>query len=120
MKTLLRSIYCLCFAFLSASCSMSVTDKKDDSPMFVIEREVPGAGNLSSADLKGASQNSCKVLRELGSGIQWSHSYVTGDKIYCVYYAASEELIKEHAKRAGIPANLISKVETIISPSTAE
>lgn len=120
MKTLMHCIYCLGLTFLSASCSTSVTEKKNDLPMFVIEREVPGAGKLSSADLKGASQNSCKILSELGSAIQWSHSYVTGDKVYCVYYSSSEELIKEHAKRAGIPASLISKVETVISPSTAQ
>jgi hypothetical protein len=120
MKFLMFCIFCFGVAFFSVRCSTAVTEQKNDLPMFVIEREVPGAGKISQADLKAASQNSCKVLRELGSDIEWSHSYVTGDKLYCVYYASSEELIREHAKKAGIPANLISKVETLISPATAE
>ena len=89
-------------------------------PKFIIEREMPGAGKLSAQDLKGASQTSCKVLRELGPDIQWVESYVTGDKIFCVYLAPNEELIREHAERGGFPANQIHKVERMIDPTTAE
>jgi hypothetical protein len=89
-------------------------------PQFVIEREMPGVGSLSSADLKGASQTSCSVLRDLGPEIQWVHSYVTDNKIYCVYRAPSEELIRKHADAAGFPANSISQVRTTIDPTTAE
>jgi cell division inhibitor SulA len=89
-------------------------------PKYVIEREIPGAGNLSAGDLKGASQNSCRVLRDLGTQIQWVHSYVTDNKIYCIYNAPNEEMIREHAKQAGLPANAISQVRHIIDPITAE
>lgn len=88
--------------------------------MYVIEREIPGAGNFTADELKGISQTSCSVLEKLGSDIRWLHSYVTGDKIYCVYLATSEELVREHAKQGGFPANAVSKVGTIISPATAE
>jgi hypothetical protein len=89
-------------------------------PQFVIEREMPGAGKLSPAELQGASQGSCSVLRELGPEIQWVHSYVTDDKIYCVYRAPSAELIRRHAKTAGLPANSIAQVRATIDPTTAE
>ena len=89
-------------------------------PKFVIEREIPGAGKLSAQELQGISGKSCSVLKDLGPQIQWLHSYVTGDKIYCVYIAPSEELVREHAKRGGFPANKISKISTIIDPTTAE
>jgi hypothetical protein len=89
-------------------------------PKFVIEREVPGAGNLSDAQLREISQKSVRVLRELGPEIQWLHSYVTGDKVYCVYLAANEALIHEHAKRVGLPANRVSAVRRLIDPSVAE
>lgn len=89
-------------------------------PQFVIEREMPGAGGLSPAELQGASQSSCRVLRDLGPDIQWVHSYVTDDKIYCVYRAPSEELIRQHAKTAGFPANSIAEVRATIDPTTAE
>jgi hypothetical protein len=89
-------------------------------PKFVIEREIPGAGSLSAEQLQAISQTSCGVLRKLGSEIQWLHSYVTGDKIYCVYIAPNEELVREHAKQGGFPANRISQVKTIIDPTTAE
>ncbi len=88
-------------------------------PKFVIERDIPGAGSLSAEKLQGISQKSCSVLNELGPQIQWVESYVTDDKIYCVYIAPSEELIREHAKRGGFPANRISQVRTIINPTTA-
>ena len=89
-------------------------------PQFVIEREMPGVGQLSGGELKGASQTSCDVLRNLGPDIQWVHSYVTDDKIYCVYRAPSEELIRQHADTAGFPANSIAQVRTTIDPTTAE
>lgn len=89
-------------------------------PKFVIEREIPGAGSLSAEQLQAISQTSCGVLRKLGPQIQWLHSYVTGDKIYCVYIAPNEELVREHAMQGGFPANRISQVKTIIDPTTAE
>ena len=89
-------------------------------PQFVIEREMPGVGGLGADDLKNASQGSCSVLRELGPDIQWVHSYVTDDKIYCVYRAPSEELIRRHAETAGFPANSIKQVRATIDPTTAE
>jgi hypothetical protein len=89
-------------------------------PKFVIEREIPGAGSLSPAELQAISQKSCGVLSKLGPSIQWVHSYVTGDKIYCLYIAPNEELIREHAAQGGFPANRISQVTTTIDPTTAE
>lgn len=89
-------------------------------PQFVIEREMPGAGQLDTSALKGASQQSCLVLRQLGPDIQWVHSYVTDDKIYCIYRAPSEDLIRQHAEAAGFPANSISEVRSVIDPTTAE
>jgi hypothetical protein len=89
-------------------------------PKYVIERDLPGAGQLSTAQLQAISQKSCGVLRHLGPQIQWLHSYVTGDKIYCVYIAPNEELVREHAMQGGFPANRISEVRTIIDPTTAE
>lgn len=89
-------------------------------PQFVIERNMPGVGNASAEDMKGASQNSCGVLRELGPDIQWVHSYVTDDKIYCVYRAPDENIIREHARRGGLPADSISRVRRVIDPTTAE
>lgn len=89
-------------------------------PQFVIEREMPGVGQLDTSDLQGASQTSCTVLRDLGPDIQWVQSYVTDDKIYCVYRAPSEDLIRKHAETAGFPANSISQVRAMIDPTTAE
>jgi len=89
-------------------------------PKYVIEREIPGAGKLSPAELKAISQKSCGVLSKLGPPIQWIHSYVTGDKIYCVYIAPNEEMVREHAKQGGFPANRVSEVNTMIDPTTAE
>lgn len=89
-------------------------------PKFVIEREIPGAGSLSDVQLREVSQTSVKALKELGSQIQWLHSYVTGDKVYCVYLAADEAIIQEHAKRVGIPANRVSAVRRLLDPSSAE
>lgn len=92
---------------------------EENRNMYVIEREIPGAGDLTAEDLKGISQVSCGVLDKMGSDIEWLHSYVTGDKIYCVYMATSEELVREHAKKGGFPANSVSKVASIIDPTTA-
>jgi hypothetical protein len=89
-------------------------------PKFVIEREIPGAGNLSLQELQGISQKSCSVLQNMGPQIQWVQSYVTGDKIYCVYIAPNEQMIREHASQGGFPANRISEIKSIIDPTTAE
>ena len=89
-------------------------------PKFVIEREIPGAGRLSAQELQGISQQSCGVLREMGPRIQWLHSYVTGDKIYCVYIAPDEAAVREHAEKGGFPANRISRVARVIDPTTSE
>ena len=89
-------------------------------PKYVIEREIPDAGKLTSEQLKGISQASCGVLSKLGSEIQWVHIYVTDNKIYCIYNAPNEELIVEHAKQGGFPANSIAKISAIIDPVTAE
>lgn len=88
-------------------------------PKYVIERELPGAGALTAAQLKGVAEKSCEVLRKLGPSIQWIQSYVTPDKIYCVYIAPNEALIREHATQGGFPANRISEVKTIIDPTTS-
>jgi len=89
-------------------------------PKFLIEREIPGAGALTPAQLQGVSEKSCSVLRVLGPQIKWVQSYVTGDKIYCVYIAPNAELIREHARQGGFPANRVSEIVTIIDPTTAE
>ena len=89
-------------------------------PKFVIEREIPGAGKLSPAELKSVSQKSLGILTSLGPSVQWVHSYVTGDKLYCVYLAKDESLIRRHAELGGFPANRISRVMTVIDPGTAE
>jgi Protein of unknown function (DUF4242) len=89
-------------------------------PKYVIERELPGAGKLSAEELKAISQKSRGVLEEMGPQVQWLHSYVAEDKIYCVYVAANEELVREHAQRGGFPANSISQVSAVIDPATAE
>lgn len=89
-------------------------------PKYVIERDIPGAGQLTPVELRGISQTSCGVLSELGPQIQWLHSHVTGDKIYCLYIAPSEELVREHAQRGGFPANRVSEVMATIDPTTAE
>lgn len=89
-------------------------------PKYVIERDIPGAGQLTSEQLKAISKTSCSVLRKLGLEIQWDHSYVTGDKVYCIYRASSEELIREHALQGCFPANRISVISSVIDPTTAE
>jgi len=89
-------------------------------PKFVIERDIPGAGKLSAQEMQAVSQKSCAVLREMGPQIQWVQSYVTDDKIYCVYVAPNEEAVREHARQGGFPANKVSRVRAMIDPTTAE
>jgi hypothetical protein len=89
-------------------------------PKYIIEREIPDAGKLSSEQLRGISQKSCGVLRNIGPEIQWLHSYVTDDKLYCVYIAPDEETIRKHAMQGGFPANRVSQIRTVIDPTTAE
>ena len=89
-------------------------------PKYVIEREIPGAGSFSAEQLKGISQTSCGVLSNMGPQIQWVQSYVTGDKIYCIYIAPNEEMVREHAKQGGFPANSVNEVKTMIDPTTSE
>jgi hypothetical protein len=89
-------------------------------PKYVIEREIPGAGNLSNADLKAIAQKSCAVLQVMGPTIQWIHSYVTDDKIYCIYYAPDEATVREHARQGGFPANSVARIANVIDPATAD
>ncbi|HRO46504.1 DUF4242 domain-containing protein [Agriterribacter sp.] len=125
MKTTIK-ITALVFAILfmtSTAVKAQTENTKSESKTmktYVIEREMPGAGMLTPEQLKGASQTSCTVLTEIGPKIQWMHSYVTGNKIYCVYKAENEKLILDHAKKAGFPANKVSEVVTMISPETAK
>lgn len=89
-------------------------------PKYLIEREIPGAGNLKPEELQAISQKSCGVLQGLGPRIQWVQSYVTNDKVYCVYIAANEQLVREHARQGGFPANAIHEIKGVIDPTTAE
>jgi len=89
-------------------------------PKYVIEREIPGAGKMSPQELHGISQKSCSVMQNLGTQIQWVQSYVTDDKIYCIYIAPSDDMIRTHAQQGGFPANKISEIKTVIDPTTAE
>lgn len=89
-------------------------------PKYIIEREIPGAGNLSAADLMAISQKSCGVIRDLGPSLQWVQSFVTDNKVYCVYLAPNEDLVREHARLGGFPANVVSRVRAVIDPTTAE
>ena len=127
MKTL-KIVFALAIALFAFSCTDKETSTADliradatkaNKNMYVIEREIPGAGDLTAEELQGISQVSCGVLEEMGSDIEWLHSYVTGDKIYCVYLATNEELVREHAKKGGFPANSVAEVATIIDPATA-
>ena len=123
MKSIVKQISFLAIAltFINfAANAQSKTTKTEEMKTYVIEREIPGAGNFSPEQLKAISQTSCGVLKEMGPSIQWIHSYVTGNKIYCIYKAKNEELIREHAKRGGFPANAVSEVSNVISPATAE
>ena len=89
-------------------------------PKYVIEREIPGAGDLTADQLKSISQTSCGVLSNMGPQIQWVNSFVTGDKVYCIYIAPNEEMVREHASQGGFPANSVAQVITVIDPTTAE
>ena len=89
-------------------------------PKYIIERNIPGAGKLTPAELTAISQKSCSVLNQMGPRIQWVQSYVTGDKVYCVYIAPNEEMVREHARQGGFPANNIAEVTTMIDPTTSE
>ena len=89
-------------------------------PKYLIEREIPGAGSLSTQELQGIAQKSCAVLKNMGPQIQWVESYVTGDKVYCVYIAPNEDIIREHASQGGFPANRISEIKRMIDPTTGE
>jgi hypothetical protein len=89
-------------------------------PKYVVEREIPGAGDLTPQQLQGISQKSCGVLQNMGPQIQWVESYVTQDKIYCVYIAPSADMIREHARQGGFPANRVSEIKTVIDPTTSE
>ena len=108
-----------CLAQKTTVLEIPKTNNAIEMKTFVIEREIPGAGKFTPEQLKGISQTSCGVLKQMGTGIEWIHSYVTGNKIYCIYKALNEELIREHAKRGGFPANSIAEISTIISPATA-
>jgi hypothetical protein len=101
-------------------CSNTTEKVTTSYPQFVIEREILGAGKLTTEELKAAARKSCEVLRELGPEIQWQHSYVTGDKVYCVYTAPNKELIVKHAELVGVPANVISEVSSFITPAIAQ
>ena len=89
-------------------------------PKYVIERDIPGAGKLTAPELQAISQKSCSVLREMGPQIQWVQSYVTDDRVYCVYIAPNEEAVRKHAQKGGFPANRISQIRTVIDPTTAD
>ena len=104
----------------TTTASNNSTTKTPTMKTYLIERDIPGAGKLTPEQLKSISQKSCSVLKEMGPQIEWIQSYVTGDKIFCVYKAENEELIREHAKKGGFPANKITEVSTGISPATAE
>jgi Protein of unknown function (DUF4242) len=104
------------FCFFCALLTLEVTAM----PKYLIEREIPDADKLSPQELQTISQKSCTILRSMGPQIQWVQSYVTGDKVYCVYIAPNEELIREHAQQGGFPANRISEIKSVIDPTTAE
>lgn len=104
----------------SLTAKKPITKNKTTMKMYVIEREIPGVGKFTPEQLKSASQTSCKVLNEMGPKIEWIQSYVTGNKLYCVYRAENEELVREHARKGGFPANSINEVSGIISPATAQ
>lgn len=130
MKTItnrfsLLAVMMVMFSYVAKAQKTSGTDNlknvnAKEMKTYLIERDIPGAGKLTAAQLKAISQTSCTVLKEMGPQIQWIQSYVTGDKIYCVYKAENEELIREHAKKGGFPANYIMEISSVISPATAQ
>ena len=123
----MKSIKLLILSILALLAGGVATAKEQPAPeslpagmnMYVIERDMPGLGKLTPAELKAASQKSCSVLKNLGPQVTWLHSYVTGDKMYCVYLAPNEAMVREHAKQGGFPASAVNKVSTIIGPQTA-
>ena len=129
MKHITHQLSLLLFICLFAGFSaMAQESSKTNSPTaknetimktYLIERDIPGAGKLNAADLKGISQKSCSVLKVMGPKIEWIHSYVNGDKIHCIYKAENEELLREHAKKGGFPITSITEINSIISPATA-
>lgn len=125
MKSITNRILLVAFMLFSGYASMAQTQTSDNSTKstmktYLIERDIPGAGKFTPEQLKAISQKSCGVLKEMGPQIEWIQSYVTGDKIFCVYKAENEELIREHAKKGGFPANKITEVFSGISPATAQ
>ncbi len=124
MKTIKLVLVLIVFTIYSAQAqqkeNQTASKNNDIMKTYVIERIIPGAGNLTAEQLKGISQTSCSVLTEMGPIIEWKHSYVTDDKVYCVYKAENKKLIEEHAKKGNFPANSISEVAATISPVTAE
>jgi Protein of unknown function (DUF4242) len=120
---LLVILVCMGFVSMSqtkTSSDNSKTTKSTTMKTYLIERDIPDAGKLTPEQLKGISQKSCSVLKDMGPQIEWLQSYVTGNKIFCVYRAESEELIREHARKGGFPANVITEISTVISPATAK
>lgn len=116
-------LVCMGFASMSqtkTNSDNSKTTKSTTMKTYLIERDIPDAGKLTPEQLKGISQKSCSVLKDMGPQIEWLQSYVTGNKIFCVYKAENEELIREHAKKGGFPANVITEITTVISPATAK
>ena len=128
MKRIKNSILLLAIVIFTSITAMAQTTVKDSSSKsnptkmktYLIERDIPNAGKLTPEQLKAISQKSCSVLQHMGPSIQWIQSYVTGDKIFCVYKAENEDLIREHAKEGGFPANVITEISTTISPATAK
>ncbi|MDB9961042.1 DUF4242 domain-containing protein [Oceanihabitans sp.] len=124
MKTiklvLILTVFALNYTQAQQKENQPTIKNNDTMKTYVIERIIPGVGDLTAEQLKGISQTSCSVLKEMGPIIEWQHSYVTGDKIYCVYKAKNKQLIEEHAKKGNFPANSISEVAVTISPATAE
>jgi hypothetical protein len=128
MKTITNRVLLLAIMLFAGFASIAQTTteksnvKSNNAPKmktYLIERDIPNAGKLTPEELKAISQKSCKVLKDMGPQIQWQQSYVTGDKIFCIYKAENEELIREHAKKGGFPANSIVEVSSVISPATA-
>jgi len=129
MKTITNRFLIIAMLVFSAYVTMaqttnatdnSKTNKSSTMKTYLIERDIPDAGKLTPDQLKSISQKSCSVLKEMGPDIEWIQSYVTGNKIFCVYKAENEDLIREHAKKGGFPANVITEISTVISPATAK
>jgi hypothetical protein len=120
MKTITNSILIIATLLFAGYASNAQTSNSTTMKTYLIERDIPDAGKLTPDQLKAISQKSCGVLKEMGPQIEWIQSYVTGNKIYCVYKAENEDLIREHAKKGGFPANVITEISTVISPATAK